>query len=330
MQFYSYVFFQLDQARAYIQDGRPEPLRLALLLLDNCAEMQMAEHIRNEMSREWTRERMQRSYRGIIPENDPSPIVQEVYAFQPLTAKQKQRIDRFFDDKLRYMVDRSKHLRKALADSLQHLHRYRNEAYHRNEVRPATIRAACLILLEINCEMLNIPRAYMSYRSDSDYSWLKARFGIERMISGEEVEGIVRQLRSDLIPETSHIADILADYMEGRFEAFYGELDYIVMNLQQVASQEAALIEAFEYRESRVDNPENEIPPMKIERRTLAWFKVREEQVALIRSAKSRLEAFEQFAAIERDLEPTETAVSEVVTQIDSYIDMQVDIARGK
>jgi hypothetical protein len=228
------------------------------------------------------------------------------------------------------MVDRSKSLSKALADSLQHLHRYRNEAYHRNEVRPDTIRAACLILLEINCEMLNIPRAHMSYRSDREYSCLKERFGVERMLSREEVEGIVQQLRAGLIPETAHIADILADYMVGRFEAFHGELDYIVMNLQQVADQEAALIEAFEYRESRVDNPENEIPPLKIERRTLAWFKVREEQVALIRSAKTRLDAFEQFADIERDLEPTETAVSEVVSQIGSYIDMQVDIARGK
>jgi hypothetical protein len=55
----------------------------------------------------------------------------------------------------------------------------------------------------------------------------------------------------------------------------------------RVANQDAALIEAFEYRESRVDNPENEIPPMKIERRTLAWFKVREEQVALIQSPVS-------------------------------------------
>jgi uncharacterized protein YecT (DUF1311 family) len=178
--------------------------------------------------------------------------------------------------------------------------------------------------------MLNIPRGHMSYRSDQDYSWLKDRFGVERMISRENVEGIVQQLRSGLIPEVRHIAGILADYMDGRFEAFVGELDYIAMNLQQVPDQDAALAEAYEYRESRVQNPENEIPPLKIERRTLAWFKVREEQVALIRSAKSRLEAFEQFAAIERDIEPTETAVSEVVSQIDSYIDMQVDIMRGK
>jgi hypothetical protein len=43
MQFYSYVLFQLDEARRHIEDGRPEHLRLSLLLLDNCAEMQMAE-----------------------------------------------------------------------------------------------------------------------------------------------------------------------------------------------------------------------------------------------------------------------------------------------
>ena len=83
---------------------------------------------------------------GSNPQIDFSPIVREIFAFQPFTAKKKQRIDRSFDNKLCYMVDRFKSFCKALADSLQHLHRYRNEAYHRNEVRPNTIRTPCLIL----------------------------------------------------------------------------------------------------------------------------------------------------------------------------------------
>ncbi|MBV8113303.1 MAG: hypothetical protein JO300_01075 [Silvibacterium sp.] len=46
--------------------------------------------------------------------------------------------------------------------------------------------------------------------------------------------------------------------------------------------------------------------------------------------ASSRIEAFERFSALERDLEPTESAVMDLVFEIDNYIDMQIDIMRGK
>lgn len=88
---------------------------------------------------------------------------------------------------------------------------------------------------------------------------------------------------------------------------------------------------AYAYRESRVANPDNEIPPTKLERRELVWFKELQCRIPQIRQASTRLEAFEQFAEIERALEPLETAVVELVVEmIDNYIQMQVDIMRGK
>jgi hypothetical protein len=49
-----------------------------------------------------------------------------------------------------------------------------------------------------------------------------------------------------------------------------------------------------------------------------------------LRAAETSIEAFERFAVLERDLEPIETAVEDLVIEIDNYIDMQVDIMRGK
>ena len=46
MRFLGYLLFQLDEARRYIEDGRPEHLRLAFLLLDNAAEIQMVRRIK--------------------------------------------------------------------------------------------------------------------------------------------------------------------------------------------------------------------------------------------------------------------------------------------
>jgi hypothetical protein len=331
MQFYSYVLFQLDEARRHIEDGRPEHLRLSLLLLDNCAEMQMAEYIGGALAHERMQEKLQRSYRVIVPEDDPSPIVQEVYAFQPLTVREKRGIDRNFEDKVHYMVSRAKVLDASLASPLLHLHRYRNEAYHRNSIRPRTVRTACLILFEINCEMLlGVPRGHMSYSSDGDYTWLKARFGVEHFMSSEQLLRIVVGLRASLIPDAADVSALLAEYLEDRFAEFFVQLQYIAENLQSVTDEAGALAEAYSYRDSRVKFADGEIPKPKLEPQQIAWIREREQLISMVRAAETRIEAFERFAVLERDLEPIETAVEDLVIEIDNYIDMQVDIMRGK
>jgi hypothetical protein len=331
MQFFSYIFFQLDEARLYIQDGRPEHLRLALLLLDNCAEMQMAEHIRSEFAHERIMERLHR-FCLAVPSHAkiPTPL-DEVMSYKPLTVREKRSIDRNFDDKIRYMVERSKSLPDALGGPLQHLHRYRNEAYHRSQVRPRTLRAACLILFELNCEMLLVvQRGTISIPSDVDFSWIKERFGIDHIRSFGSVPCVVDQLRCGVIPEVSDVATVLADYMDDRFADFYGSISEICEYIQKGSGLERGLAEAYEYRESRLSNPDNEIPPPKLERRDLAWFKELESKIPEIRQASTRLDAFRRFAEIERALEPVETAVIEVVVEIDNHIQQQIDIMRGK
>lgn len=54
-------------------------------------------------------------------------------------------------------------------------------------------------------------------------------------------------------------------------------------------------------------------------------------EVGVVRThIAGEVRAFERFAEIERALEPVETAVVELVVEIDNYIQMQVDIMRGK
>lgn len=58
MQRLLFVLFQLDEARRYIEDGRLPHLRLALLLLDNTAEIQMDRRIQDNWQRDVLRERL--------------------------------------------------------------------------------------------------------------------------------------------------------------------------------------------------------------------------------------------------------------------------------
>jgi hypothetical protein len=43
-----------------------------------------------------------------------------------------------------------------------------------------------------------------------------------------------------------------------------------------------------------------------------------------------KLEMFDQFATIEDEFEPLEEMIDETVGEIDAYIQLEVDIARGK
>ena len=54
------VVFQLDEAKRYIQDGRLQQLRVALLLLDNAAEIQMDRRIQLDRQRDEPREKIRR------------------------------------------------------------------------------------------------------------------------------------------------------------------------------------------------------------------------------------------------------------------------------
>ena len=49
-----------------------------------------------------------------------------------------------------------------------------------------------------------------------------------------------------------------------------------------------------------------------------------------MRGAPGRLDAFDRFAAVERQLEPVEECVYEIVRRIDEAIQLAIDIARGK
>jgi hypothetical protein len=53
-------------------------------------------------------------------------------------------------------------------------------------------------------------------------------------------------------------------------------------------------------------------------------------QVSEVRSARTRVDAFERFATVEKALEPIEDCVTDLITAIDAAIQLEIDIARGK
>lgn len=136
--------------------------------------------IREDLRRESFRENIRNTVLAIDSQHKLPPTLQELVDWIPLSPTEKYKLDRFFDEKVDYMVGRGQHLDTRLSSPLKYLHKYRNEAYHRAEVRTETIRTAALLLLEINCQiMLAISPGSRSFSSTGDYSWLKERFHIK-------------------------------------------------------------------------------------------------------------------------------------------------------
>src|SRR5206468_3875838 len=129
MQHLGFVLLQLDEAARHIADGRLGQLRLALLLLDNAAEIQMDRFISGQLGHERMRERIRSTAIDLGASQDPNldPNLQDLLRWEPLSERKKKELDKFFDEKVRFLVRRYKTLDPGLGESLCFLHRYRNE-----------------------------------------------------------------------------------------------------------------------------------------------------------------------------------------------------------
>ena len=218
MQGLSFVLFQIDEARRYLESGRLEGLRLALLLLDNAAELQLDRRVREEMViEEWNENT--RTLALLIPEPERPARLQELVAWMPLSAREKRNLERGYDKKLEFLSFRRSLLDPRLAGILGYLHRYRNEAYHEGRVRPATLRTACLILIEANCQLLESLPMMVRYASDESYEWFSERFGNDRAAFLGGGRFAVGTFRAGLFPELSAVAVALADHLSSRLDA---------------------------------------------------------------------------------------------------------------
>jgi hypothetical protein len=328
MQRLIFVVYQLDEARRYIEGGRLEQLRLALLRLDNAAEMQLEHRIRQERFTEEIWERLHGQVEAIGALE--APELADIASVRPLSKAEKHDIARNFDGKLRYLSERHSILDRRLARVLGYAHRYRNEAYHEGRVRKDTIRTAAMILFETNLELLT-GLYQVSYGSSSeDYSWLDERFGLSTSLAkAGDLDQIALTLREGFIPTVDATKSILKDHLESRVAELSESLDFIVDG-SSIPDRASALLVAQE------EGPR----PATLRRRssssrtssmwTLDQVEAYASEISAIGDATDRLAAFEVFAGLEEKFEPIEERVHALSAAIDQAIQDEVDRIRGK
>lgn len=329
------ILFQVDEACRFVEDGRQEPLRVALLLLDNAAELQMDSAIRAELSSADFREKL-RTLALEIPDSERPPELQWLIDWKPLTRKQRTQIDRNFNEKVDFLASLPDKLDPAIQAPLKHLHQYRNQAYHRGQLRPATVTIACRLFVEINCELLlSLGSAGSSYASDEDYSWLEQCFGVravQTLGNRAFLQQAAEEMRRRVFVDSSAVGVALSDHLEARITELRDAIVFILENTQHFGSPEE-VFRASQYR-SAVNRGEAPaapmLPPSYKPRFGLQVLDDLLARRAEISATTTRIDAFRKYSALETTLEMFEDDVHSLASEIDRAIQWAVDIARGK
>jgi len=334
MQFLSYVLLQVDEACRHIQDGRLAQLRIALLLLDNAAEIQMERCATERLSSEEMRERI-RSQVLQIPEESRTDTLQDIIQWEPLSPKKKNAVRRYFDEKVRYLTERAEQLDSRLAAPLSYLHKYRNEAYHHARIRKETIETAAKLLLDINCELLlTLSRGWTSYASNEDYSWLEQRFGdgSSKLFHNRDlVPSAVAEFRATIDLNDESVAQLLVEHLRSRIQDVFDALYFIVENTR-CPDIETAIRDSHGFGEAR--RRRHGLPQPKPEdlkgQHSIDYLTNMTSRLSDITAGSDRFESFQAFSALESSFEVVEENVQELAAEVDGMIQMQIDIARGK
>jgi hypothetical protein len=146
------VVVQFVECRRLIEKRGIAYLRLALILVDNVAEVIMSERISNEL-------RYNQFHQHVLDaENleklwhwDIETVAKSREKYVP--ESKRRDIERNFGKKVEFLVGRGM-IPAEIGAGLQKLHSYRNEAQHRGKLRSHTLAAAVRIYYDMACTLL--------------------------------------------------------------------------------------------------------------------------------------------------------------------------------
>jgi hypothetical protein len=239
---------QIEESKSLISRGSLPALRMALLLLDNAAEVLMhraVEHVVRE---------------GATVGNEPfsDPDMERWRLFRITARTRKGKLRKYFYEKARFLSEDDPSFSKALADALTAIHRYRNDAYHRDHIRQETIRPVVLVLFEIVCDLLvALKPSVISFYGRDNFSSFQER---HRLMRGMyfSIDHDLPKLRNDLssgLPlDVRELSGGLIEHLNNRRDEMIELLEYIKSEIPGVDTIDHAL----ELSKLGSENPDSE------------------------------------------------------------------------
>ncbi len=329
----------VEEANALSERQDVASQRLALLLFDSAAELLLHREVEHRLAmNEWLRGMAhayeQHEAHGFPLDEDAAAHKAELDA-QVLSQTRARRIRETFNAKLDFLVEVDA-LTQPLSRVLVKLHRYRNEAYHRDTVRSETIHTAVAVYRYATLVLMTELPPHMM-------SWLdRPPTVIAKYFQGEAHLGLEaqRQIAEALLVRLharrqAGIAQDLHDHVHARLDELEDALDFIVDFFddmtggekwdREAALRSAQLPQQTDPRMMTTDDFRSLDVPVRGE--DLVRWRAAAERIV---EAPDQLAAFSAFADLEDEFEPTEDVVLELAREIDRHIQLEIDIARGK
>lgn len=327
---------QLEETKRLILIGDLSRLRLALLLLDNASEILMYRAVVQELS--W-RDRKGRIFSSAT--NHMSGIeldaLKKDLGYEPLSAKARKTLLWEYDAKVDFLstVKEDRRLPIATGRVLKATHRYRNEAYHRDRIRRATIEPVVFVLFEIVTDLLLILQPGTRwYSSNDDWTAFCKRYGFDHPSQAlhEGVPVIVHSLKDGMATDVSSIAAGLAGHLTSRIHEVERALESVSENSGADLTPAAELrrIQFWSergYVPQTADDPEFSqfVPDVSLDLLT-TW----RHQAGSLAAETDKLDLFAHFADLEALIEPLEEKIHEAASLVDQAIQAEIDRRRGK
>jgi hypothetical protein len=324
---------QLEETKRFIQTGKVPYLRLALLLLDNAAEILMHRVIRDELTYSEWYDRMATLVRTSRHEDDERYCLLSEYERRTIPKKRAKGLDRDFNQKVDFLSQERHQISLPVARILKHIHAYRNEAYHNDRVRPDSIQPAVLILFDVVCTLLSTIPPVPATRHEGDSGAWMERYGFGRFGDIDEIRtGISEALRLGLPLEIAGIRRALATHLSSRLDEIDENIDFIAKNARPRRDREEVL-KAVQYWNVDRQRAWEDGDPTFVQfrpRYTLASTAQWRREAAALETIADKMELFNRFADIEDAFEPLEGPLNEAAALIDRHIQGEVDERRGK
>jgi hypothetical protein len=326
------IYEQIEEAKRQLTAGSLLRLRLALILLDNAAELMMYRELEHEFA--WCDQ--------IMPKWEPARTEWLAHDSGPkYTAEERRDAEKEFDPKARILALRLRRITADERDILSVCHKFRCEAFHRGHLRREILLPVCkLLYLTVAALTVKLwPRSYQlpSPNPHPDDAGFLARFGIVNALSLTTEEGreqLRRVLVEDIVLDVAEQCQVLSADLTERIQNTIANLAYlgdteddrtIDHNLQytQFWREQGAELARERLRESDLKKAFENWRIAGKARYTLAKMRFWLRRAEHISRRKNPARAIVDYWALEKRFGAFEEEVSEAVVEYEDRIDAE-------
>lgn len=304
-------FEQLEEAGRFLNKETKSGARLALVLLDNLAELLMYRKVQDEFRRD-------DMFSTLHPPR--------------YSASKRRKVAEDFGEKVNFLVNCAQVLDSDAGMVLKVGHILRNEAYHRGIMRDRILVPVARVYFQVVCNLITpLWPGHYGYSALSELTDFLGIYGIKRRELSEEVlQEISSKVAAAHPVEVGHLAENLAWDIEYRVDELLEALDYLAADSGLERESQDDVLKWLLFWANGIGDADRNWPRIQ---ELLAAFKptVTTETLKRWRERGTRLakethpgRALEKWHALDDSLHALEEITKEAVVQLDEHINSQI------